>query len=89
MPNGPLRPHRVCIRVTGLHYVELDAVNARHAEGQARLRVIAALGVPSGTHVGPHSSGNITYPIGYRPKPVEFRLDAIETISIVGSEEIS
>ena len=41
MPNGPLRPHRVGIRITGIHYVELDAVNAQHAEGQALLLTIA------------------------------------------------
>ena len=87
MPNGPLRPHRVCIRVTGLHYVELDGVNAQHAEGQAHLETVFGLGVPSGGRVDP-SSGDVTYPIGFRPGPVEFRLDAIETISIVGSEEI-
>jgi hypothetical protein len=67
--------------------VELDAVNARHAEGQAELRVVFACGVPSGGRVDP-STGNVTYPIGHRPTPVEIRVDAIENICVVDSEEL-
>jgi hypothetical protein len=47
--NGPLRLHRVCVRITAIHYIEVDAVNAQHAEGQARLKAIVAYGLPSGT----------------------------------------
>ena len=86
MPNGPLRPHRVCIRITGLHYVELDAVNAQHAEGQAELRAFHACGLPSGSRVDP-SSGDVTYPIAEPAKPVEVRLDRLTNIRCDSVEE--
>lgn len=85
MENGPLKRHRVGIRVTGIHYVELDAVNAQHAEGQAKLRFSFECGVPSGGRVDP-SSGIVTYPVGHRPTPVEVRLDAVENIRVESIE---
>ncbi len=78
MPNGPLRPHRVGIRITGIHYVELDAVNAQHAEGQALLLTIARCC----GRIEP-DSGKIIYRVGEPAKPVEVRLDSVESIRVV------
>ena len=82
MNNGPLRPHRVCVRITGLHYVDLDAVNAQHAEGQAQVRAIFEAQLPSGSRLDP-TSGHVTYPIAEPAKPVAVRLDSIESIQVV------
>ena len=87
MPNGPLRPHRVCIRVTGLLYVDIPGVNAVHAEGQARAQTVFRLGMPNGGRID-RTTGQWSYPVGHRPKPVEVRLDSIENVLVVGSEEL-
>lgn len=84
--NGPLRPHRVCIRITALHYVDVLAVNAQHAEGQAHLQTVFACGVPSGGRVDPET-GDVTYPRGSFVEPVTMRLDRMETIRVDGVEE--
>ena len=82
MPNGPLRPHRVGIRITGIHYVELDAVNAQHAEGQALLLTIARCCGRGVRRIEP-DSGKIIYHVGEPAKPVEVRLDSVESIRVV------
>lgn len=83
MKNEPLRPHRVCVRITGLHWVELDAVNKQHAEGQAEVRTIAEqCRLPRGSRVDPES-GDVTYPIADPAKPVQVRLNSIENMMVV------
>ena len=86
--NGPLRPHRVCIRITALHYVDLLAVNAQHAEGQAHLQTMFECGVPSGGRVDPET-GAVTYPAASPAQPVSVRLDVVETIRVEAVEELA
>ena len=76
-----MRRHLVRVRITAVHYVEVDAVNAQHAEGQARLKTFSACGLPSGSRVAP-SSGDVTYPIAEPAKPVEVRLDIVTNIRV-------
>jgi hypothetical protein len=83
--NGPLRPYRIGVRVTGIHYVDVEAVNNDHAEGQAQLHAIFACGLPNGSRVLPHN-GDVRYPIAESAKPVEVRLDVIKNISVVSAE---
>lgn len=86
--NGPLRPYRIGIRVTGTHYVELEAVNSEHAEGQALVQTIYTCGLPSGSNVAP-SSGDVRYPAAMPAKPIEIRLDVVNNIRVVGIEQKS
>ncbi len=86
--NGPLRPYRIGVRVTGIHYVDVEAVNNDHAEGQARLRAIFACRLPSGSQVVP-SNGDVRYPIAKSAKPVEVRLDVVKNICVVSAERKS
>ncbi len=83
--NGPLRPYRIGVRVTGIHYVDVEAVNNEHAEGQAHIRAFIACGLPSGSRVVP-SNGDVRYPIAEPAKPVEVRLDVIKNICVVSAE---
>ena len=86
--NGPLRPYRIGIRVTGVVYVDVEGVNADHAEGQARLLTFAACGLPSGSNIAPHN-GDVRYPIAEPAKPVDVRLDVIKNIFAVSVEQKS
>lgn len=85
--NGPLKPHRVCIRITALHYVDLLAVNAEHAQGQAHLQTAFVCGVPSGGRVDP-DTGDVGYPPSSPVQPVTVRLDLVENIRVDGVEEL-
>jgi len=83
--NGPLRPYRIGVRVTGIHYVDVEGVNDAHAEGQARLRTMIACDLPNGSNVAPHN-GDVRYPIAEPARPVELRLDVITNIRVVSAE---
>lgn len=88
MSNGPLRPHRVGVRITGIHYVELEAVNARHAGGQALLRAAFAAGLRHGGRIDP-ATGDVSHPAGSTPPPAEIRLDALRNIVVESVEALA
>ena len=87
MPQpDPLRPHRVGIRITGIHYVELDAVNAQHAERQALLQAMfACCGKSIQRLVRQMAMSSTTS--GRPAKPVTVRLISVTYIRVEGVEE--
>jgi hypothetical protein len=85
--NKPLRPRRVRLRVTGVVSLDVDGVNAAHAEGQALVKLIVRCGIPSGSRVDP-DTGAVSYPLAEPARPVEVELAAITTITVEGSTEL-
>jgi len=77
----PKHPYRVCVRLTTLCYVDVEAIDAEHARDGAVFQTALACGVPSGTHIDP-DSGKVSYPTASSSRPVNVRLESVECISV-------
>lgn len=85
--NGPLRPYRVCVRVTGVVYVDVEGVNPFHAEGKALIATHFNCGFGDGSRLD-EETGAVAYAVGEGPRPRDIRLDAVRNIKVESSTEL-